>query len=99
MRDVRCLAVHHPLGPYHTAAVGLADRLMAETDAEDRQLPAPAADQWDRDARLRGRARPRRYDDGIGLEGPDVVDAHGIVPSDDRHSPKLAQILDEIVGE
>jgi hypothetical protein len=48
----------------------LADRLVAETDAEQRSpLFRAGGDQSERDAGLVGRARPRRNQDGIGAAG------------------------------
>src|SRR5258705_1934210 len=50
VRDRGGLPVHLPLRSRDRAPEGLADRLMAEADAEDRHAGVEAADQLERDA-------------------------------------------------
>ena len=63
-RDRRRLAVHRPARAHDPAAVGLADALVAEADAEDRDRARRARRiSAHRDAGLVRRARARRDDD------------------------------------
>src|SRR5207342_3014372 len=61
--DARDLAVHQGLRVHDLAAVGLADRLVAEADAEERQASREAPDHVERYARLVRRAWSRREHD------------------------------------
>src|SRR5262249_60367592 len=80
-------------------AEGLADRLVAEADAEHRDAAGEAADGLDRDARLVGRLRPRRDHEVGGLEGLDSVEVDLVVAPHLHLGPELAQVLHEVVGE
>ena len=59
MKDRAGLAVHKSFGTDNPAAEGLADRLVAETDAEDWQLAGKIFDNLNRDPGLIRRAWPR----------------------------------------
>src|SRR6185295_8079294 len=61
--DPRCLAVHHLPGAHHFPAERLADRLVAEADAESGHAAGEPPDRLERHARLVGRARSRRDDE------------------------------------
>ena len=56
-------------------------------------------DQVEADARFIGRARARRNHDRVGVHALDVVDAEGIVAPHGQRRPKLAEVMDEVVGE
>ena len=73
-RDDVGLAVHLPLRADDLAAERRADRLVAEADAEDRQLAGEGPDRVDADARLGRRARPGREHERVGLQRGDAVD-------------------------
>ena len=53
------LAVHHLARAHHVTAIGLADALVAEADAEDRNLTVQFSRDLDRAARLGWRAGTR----------------------------------------
>ena len=101
MLDPVDLAMHQPLGPDNTSAEDLPDRLMAETDAEDRHPPGKAADGIGGDPRLVGRAGAGGDDEMARGEGGYCVAIDLVVAVDlDRHAGGyLADPLDEIPGE
>jgi len=70
--------VHQPIGANHLGAERGADRLVAEADAEDRQLAREGTDRVDADAGLGWGARPGREDDRVGTERADGIDVVGI---------------------
>src|SRR6185437_707925 len=87
------------IGADDRAAVGLADRLVAEAHAERRNGRAPPPNRIDGHAGLGRRARPGRNDNRRRRQLPDLVDGDGVVPTDGRLGPQLAEILHEVVGE
>lgn len=93
------LAVHHLAGANHITAKGLTDGLVAQADAEDRQLAGEVQDGLDGDPGLARRARARGDDDALGLEGFDLGDGHFIVANDLDLGAQLAQVLDDVVGK
>ena len=76
-----------------------ANRLMAETDAENRCRLTHVPDHAHRHARFLGPARPRRDDDALGFRGHDIFERHDIVAHDLNARAKLAQVLHQVVGE
>src|SRR6185312_1139020 len=99
VRDRRELAVHHLAGAHDRAAECFTDRLVAKAHAEDRQLPGEAPDQRHRHAGFGRRARTRRNDDALRREPLDLVERDRIVAMHAHVGAKLAEILDEVVGE
>ena len=71
MTDRRELAVHRGRRAHHFAAEGVADRLMAEADAEDRNFAGRRGNQIEADAGFLWRAGARREHDGVGIGGND----------------------------
>jgi hypothetical protein len=70
----RHLAVHQLLGVHDATAEGFADRLVAEANAEQRNLAGKLANRRQRDAGLRRRAGAGRNDQVVGLEASDLGD-------------------------
>src|SRR5262245_17509944 len=97
--DQRRLAVHRRRRPDDAAAEDLPDRLVTETDAEDRKSARHPADQVLRDPRGLRTAGTGRYDYGLEAGALHVGDGHGIVAADFHLGSQLPQILDEVVGE
>src|SRR5258705_5148053 len=93
------LAVHPRLRPRDRGAGRLADRLVAEADAEDRRRRAEATDDLERHARLIGIARTRRDHDALGSLGDDGVTAERVVAHDLERRAQLTEVLDEVVGK
>ena len=92
------LAVHRDGRAHHLAAERDADGLMAETDAEDRNLPG-LPHQFDADAGILGNARPRRNHDAFGPHREHFGDRHGVVALDNYLGAEFAQIVPEVVGK
>src|SRR5918992_4943398 len=99
MPDARDLAVHNPLRPHHLAAEGLADRLVSETHAEDRDAAGEALDRCEGDAGLVRRARTGRDHDVRGRERTDFLDGELVVAKHAHLGAKLAQVLNEVEGK
>ena len=98
--DLVGLAVHRGAGAAHHAAVDLADRLVAEADAEHRQARgAEVGDRVHADAGLVGRAGAGRDDEVRRPRGGDLVERHVVVALDRDLGAELAQVLHEVVGE
>ena len=87
---LRQLAVHRQLRALTSPAVGLADRLMAEADAEQRDLSPAAFDQIEADTGLVGRARARRQHDRLRPHRQCLVDRDPVV-ADARRTPRRAR--------
>ena len=73
--DRRHLAVHQRRRAHHRAAIGLADRLVAEADAEDRHASGGLLDQVEADPGLVRRAGAGRQHDRLRLAGERLVGA------------------------
>src|SRR5262249_36592031 len=71
MADRRELAMHRRRRPHHLAAEGGADRLMAEADAEDRDLVGGRRNQVEANAGLLWRAWARREHDRVRVGSDD----------------------------
>ena len=97
--DRRELAVHHVRRAHHRAAIGRADRLVAQADAQDRHRAAQLADQRDADAGLVRRTRPRRDHDLLRRQRRHIADAQLVVALHQHIGAQLAQILVQVVGE
>ena len=90
----------HDLARTHDApAEGLADALVPEADAENRNAPGEAPDHLERDAGLVRRARPGRDHDLRGRERLDGVERDLVVAHDVHPGAQLAEVLHEVVGE
>ena len=93
------LAVHQLGRADHVAAKGRADGLVAEADAENRNLAGHVADEVDGDAGLLRRAGAGREEDAVRVQGFDLVRGQLVVAADDDVGAELAHVLDEVVGE
>src|SRR5260370_25232215 len=79
------------------SAERLAQALVAETDAEDRDLAGKLLDRLVGDARVVRRAGARRDDDAV-VAGQ-LGDGDLVVAEDGRLDPELAEVLDKVVCE
>src|SRR6185312_2952101 len=94
------LAVHHAARRAHDlSAVGLADRLVPEADAENRDRRAVSLDERNADARFGRRLRAGADYDRRRAHCGYVVDADRVVADHSRCFTKFAEILDEVVRE
>src|SRR5580765_1477298 len=97
--DARSLAVHDPPGPHYLSAEGLADRLVAEANAEERHAAREPRDQPQGDAGIVGRPGTRREHDVGRRERRDFVDGNLVVAKHPHLGPELAQVLRQVVSE
>ena len=97
MVDLGGVAVHRALRPRDEAAEDFAHHLVAEADAEDRELARILAHDVHRLARLVRRAGAGRDDDGLG--GRDVLRRHRVVAHHARRLPQLLEIARHVVDE
>ncbi len=95
--DLRRLPVHELGRAHHAAAESLAERLVAETDAEHGH--GSAAQELEADARLIGGAGPRGDHDLLRLLPEGLVHGQGVVPDDLHLRPQLAEVLVEVERE
>src|SRR5438477_6655628 len=99
VRHLRELAVHDPRRANDPAAERLSDRLMAEANAEDRNLTGEALDERHADPGLRGRARPGGDDDPLRLPGCDLLQRERIVAIHLYVRAQPSRVLHDVVGE
>ena len=100
VQDVGDFAVHGRGCADDPAAENLADALMAETDAEKRDVAVGAGlDKGGADAAVVRIAGAGGNHDAGRAFGQDIPDADLIVSVDAHILPQVAQILDEVVGE
>src|SRR3546814_14962599 len=83
----------------HRAAEMLADRLMAEADAEQRPIGIGAGgDDVEADPRLIGGAGAGRDEDGVGAGRQRLGRGQRVVALDAHLRPQLDPIMDEVEG-
>jgi len=99
--DLIDLAVHQAASPHDLAAEGLADGLMAETDAQEGQLAGELGDTLNRNPRFGRGAWSRRDNQPIRLTGEYFGNRDLIVAVDENFQLRinLSQPLDEVIGE
>jgi hypothetical protein len=93
------LAVHDLAGADYIAAKGLADGLMAQAHAQNRQLAGEVLDDVNRDAGFGRGARAGRNDDALGVEGFDFGNGEFIVAHDFDLGAQLTKVLHNVVGK
>src|SRR5689334_20555342 len=97
--NLRQLAMHQRGRADHAPAIDLADRLMAEANAEDRHDRPGARDELEADAGAVRIARSRREHDRFRALGQNLVDRHLVVAVDAGGCAQFAEEMNEIVGE
>src|SRR5438034_11374337 len=91
--------MHRPSGPDDPRAVGGADALVAEADAQDRRRrPEPPHDVG-RDPRFAGRTRPGGDDDMRRPERLNLLARRGVMASYNGLLAPLAHVAVQAVGE
>ena len=94
------LAVDDLAGADDLAAEGLADRLVAEADADERRAGlGGGGDQREADAGVVGGAGAGGEQDGGGAHRHRRLHVDLVVAADLRVGPELAQVVEEVVGE
>src|SRR6185503_12114462 len=81
------------------APEGLADRLVPEADAQDRDFSGERLDERHRNSRLVWRARPRGHDNLRRLEFFDALERDLVVAVHLHLLAEFAQVLHQVVGE
>src|SRR5262249_52255489 len=100
VRDARALPVPRRGRAVHPGAVEGPDRLMPETDAQERDSPAlRRRDHLEAAPGLLAAAGPASPTDGAGPGGQRVLGIEAIVPRDAHVRVQLAQRLDEVERE
>ena len=95
------LAVHEAGGALDDGAADKADALMAQADAEHRELWSEVADDVVAHAAFPGGARAGGDDNVRGVKGFDLVERH-LVVAEHLHGTRgidFAQLLHQVVGE
>ena len=90
--------MHDGLG-HHVAAIGLADALVAQADAQDGRGRAHALDDLQRDTGFVRGARTGRDDDAFRRELLYLVHRQRIIAHHHDLGPQRLQVLHEVVGE
>ena len=91
--------MHQTIGAHDIAAIDLTDRLVAEADAKNRCGGSKFADEFERDACFVGCAGAGRDADAFRLECFHLVHRDHVIAENFHLRSKLAEILDEVVGE
>ena len=97
--DFRKLAMHRNRRAHDLAAERIADRLMAEADAEDGNGLRRLRDQIEADAGFFRRAGTGRKDDGFRVGHDDVAACHLIVAVNDDIRAQFTEIVHQVEGE
>ena len=92
-------SVHQSFCAYHFSAKSRADRLMAETDSEQRNLAGKVADQFNADAGILRSARSGRNHDPFRPHRFNLVNADLVIAPNLNLSAQFAQVLTKVVGK
>ncbi len=93
------LSMHEAARADDFAPENVADALVPQTHAKQREPGAEGADHLVGDARFFGGAGAGRHADALRFESLDFGDRHLVVAFDKELRPQLAEVLDEVVGE
>ncbi len=95
----RDFAVHQRFGAYGVAAEGLADGLMAEADAHNRQFAGEMADGVYRNTGFFGGAGAGADNEIVGRECGDFVEGDVVVAAHHHFLAEFGKILHDVVGK
>ena len=93
------LAVHHLARTHHITAKRLADGLVAQAHAEDRQLAGEVFDGFKGHARFARRTRARRNHNALRVQRGDFGDGQFVVAHHLDLGTEFAQVLHNVVGK
>src|SRR3989338_1740486 len=99
MIDGRGLSVHKPFCPYNLCAIGITDRLMSKTNAEERNFSCKFPYNLNRHARLFRVAWPRRYDNSLWFKLLYLLYRNLVITIDPHILTQLTKILNEVVSK
>ncbi|MNH25994.1 hypothetical protein D3C79_860220 [compost metagenome] len=93
------LAMHHLAGAHYITTEGLANGLVAQAYAEDRQLAGKVLDGLQRHTGFSRGARAGGDDNALGVQGFDLGDGQFVIANDLDLCTQLAEVLHDVVGE
>src|SRR6266498_4633943 len=99
MKNFSGLTVDNPGGAYDESAKSLANGLMAQANAKDRNASGKTQNQRKRYSRISRAARARRDQDSIRDNCLNLIQCYLVVASHDDVLTKLAQVLDQVVSK
>src|SRR5882672_3752383 len=99
MQNFRGLAVDNRSRAHDAAAKSLADRLVAQTNAEDRNAAGETRDQREGYSGVGRATRPGRDQDATRKTLLDLTECYFVVSPHDDVLAKLTQILDQVVSK
>ena len=91
--------MHHAVVDHDLRTEGVADALVTEANAKQRNVRSEGPDDFVGESRFTRGTRSGRDEDAFGFERADLFDGDLVVAMDLHIHLHLAQILDEIVGE
>jgi hypothetical protein len=91
--------MHNHARMHYPPTQHLGNTLMAQTDAENRQMAAEAFDYRHGNPGFVRSARTRRDNDTLGRKISDIIDANLIVAINAYRGTQLTQVLHQIVGK
>ena len=97
--DLGSLAVHEIGRTHHIATHRLANRLMPQAHAQDRDVGLKSVDHREAHTSFGGRARAGREHNGVRRHCRDFIEGDLVVAHDGDVCAEFAQEVDEIVGE
>src|SRR3989337_3190273 len=95
----RCLSMHKPFCPYNLRAIGITNRLMAETHAEYRNLSCKCLYHIYRHPCLFRVAGPRRYYYPIRFKSPYLLYRNLVITIHPHILAQFTKILNKVVGK
>src|SRR3954452_17866747 len=99
MRDERRSTMHRLGRPYGATAEGLGNHLMSQTHAQYGNFGVQLTNDFQRYARLRGAARPRRQYHRRWPKRPDGCNSDRIIPDDSRRLAQSLEMPSQVVHE
>jgi glycine dehydrogenase len=99
MMNQGCFTMHNHARMHYPPTQHLGNTLMAQTDAENRQMAAEAFDYRHGNPGFVRSARTRRDNDTLGRKISDIIDANLIVAINAYRGTQLTQVLHQIVGK
>ena len=99
MSDLADLAVANFLRRHDLAALGCANALMPQTDAQNRQFGIGFLDELDADARFLGRAGAGRQDNAVRIQRQRGISTKFIIANDLGAGANFFQVMDQVPGE
>ena len=91
--------MHNHRRPPYSSAVRIADALVSQTYAERRDVRAEGADDFIREPGFARRARPRRDQDALRRQRPDLLNGDAVIAMHLQFYLHFPQVLHQVVGK